>query len=99
MNYISDSLMVWRQATPHDLLDAKASFQFLTHPDTWTSSYADMDDALLDMMDREIEGVRVRYAGLASYDRRLLRERPERDEEFRQRRGKARNVQHPFRVK
>jgi hypothetical protein len=38
MSYISDSLMVWRQATPYDLLEAKASFQFLTHPDTWMSS-------------------------------------------------------------
>ena len=39
MTYISDSLMVWRQATPHDLLDGGVSFQFLTYPDTWTANY------------------------------------------------------------
>ena len=87
MNYISDSLMVWRQATPHDLLDSKASFQFLSHPDTWMSDYPNMDDALSAMMDHEIEGVRARYAGLARFYRRLLQERRERDKNFRKRRS------------
>jgi hypothetical protein len=100
MNYISDSLMVWRQATPHALLDAKVSFQFLSHPDTWMSSYANMDDALSDMLEREIEGVRARYAGLALYYRRLLQERRERDQDFRERRGQQiRKVQKPFQTK
>jgi hypothetical protein len=95
MTYISDSLMVWRQATPHDLLEAKASFQFLTHPDTWMSSYANMDDALAAMMDREVEAVRARYAQLTSYYRRLLRERSERDEQFRKRRLQSKNAPAP----
>jgi hypothetical protein len=99
MTYISDSLMVWRQATPHGLLEAKASFQFLTHPDTWMAGYANMDDALADMMDREVEKVRARYADLTSYYRRLLRERHERDEQFRQRRPWFKNAQAPSRAK
>jgi hypothetical protein len=99
MSYISDSLMVWRQATPHDLLEAKASFQFLTHPDTWMASYSNMDDALADMMDREAAAVRARYAELTSYYRRLLRERGERDEQFRKRRLQSKNAPAPFRTK
>jgi hypothetical protein len=99
MTYISDSLMAWRQATPHDLLEARASFQFLTHPDTWMSSYANMDEALADMMDREVKAVRARYAELTSYYRRLLRERAERDEQFRKRRLQSKNAPAPFRTK
>jgi hypothetical protein len=99
MTYVSDSLMVWRQATPHDLLQAKASFQFLSHPDTWVSSYANMDEALTDMMDREVEGVRARYAKLTSYYGRLLRERHERDENFRKRRLASKIEQVPLRTK
>jgi hypothetical protein len=87
MNYVSDSLMVWRQATPHDLLDSRASFQFLSHPDTWMSCYASMDDALSDIMEQEIEEVRGRYEKLARHYRRLLLERRERDERFRRRRN------------
>jgi hypothetical protein len=87
MTYVSDSLMVWRQATPHDLLDTRASFQFLSHPDTWMSCYASMDDALSDIMEQEIEDVRARYAELARHYRRLLLERHERDELFRRRRA------------
>jgi hypothetical protein len=87
MNYISDSLMVWRQAKPHDLLDSKASFQFLSHPSTWVSCYKSMDDALTHMMEDEISTIRARYAETTDYYRRLLRERPERDEHFRKRRS------------
>jgi hypothetical protein len=86
MTYVSDSLMVWRRATPHDLLDSRASFQFLSHPDTWMSCYASMDDALSDIMEQEIEDVRARYAELARHYRRLLLERRELDEQFRRRR-------------
>jgi hypothetical protein len=85
MTYISDSLMVWRQATPHDLLNSRASFQFLSHPDTWTSDYRSMDDALSDIMEQEIEAVRARYAELTRYYGRLLEERPKRDEHFKKR--------------
>ena len=87
MSYISDSLMVWRQATPHDLLDLKASFQFLSHPDTWASQYSSMDEALSAMMEDEVELVRARYAELARYYRQLLQERHERDKNFRTRRS------------
>jgi hypothetical protein len=95
MSYISDSLMVWRQATPHDLLDLKASFQFLSHPDTWTSDYRSIDDALSDMMEQEIENVRARYAELTGYYRRLLDERRKRDEHFKKSRGEpAKQIGH-----
>jgi hypothetical protein len=95
MSYISDSLMTWRQATPHDLLDLKASFQFLSHPDTWTSDYRSIDDALSDMMEQEIENVRARYAELTRYYRRLLDERRKRDEQFKKRHGEpAKQIGH-----
>jgi hypothetical protein len=95
MSYISDSLMVWRQATPHDLLDLKASFQFLSHPDTWTSDYRSIDDALSDMMEQEIDNVRTRYAELTGYYRRLLDERLERDEHFKKSSGEpAKQIGH-----
>jgi hypothetical protein len=89
MHYISDSLMVWRQAKPHDLLDKRASFQFLSHPDTWMSRYRSMDEALNSMMEEEISTIRVRYAEITDYYRTLLRERRERDEHFRKCRSEA----------
>jgi hypothetical protein len=58
-----------------------------------------MDDALADMMDREVGAVRARYAELTSYYRRLLRERGERDEQFRKRRLQSKNAPAPFRTK
>lgn len=87
MNYISDSLMMWRQATPHDLLDSKESFQFLSHPDTWESQYSSMDEALSAMMEDEVKVVRVRYTELTRYYKRLLQERNERDKNFWKRRS------------
>lgn len=88
MTYISDSLMVWRQATPHDLLDQRASFQFLTHPDTWMGSYENMGAALDAMMQAEIEAVENRYRDVKQYYERLLRERAERDRQFVERRNR-----------
>jgi len=67
-------------------LDARVSFQFLSHPDTWMSNYTDMDDALSDIMEQEIADIRARYAELAKHYRRLLLERQERDKGFRRRR-------------
>jgi hypothetical protein len=88
MTYISDSLMVWRQYTPHDLLDARASFQFLSHPDTWVSNYGSMENALSDMVQCEIGVLRARYAEVANYYAQLLVERRQRDEDFHKRRIK-----------
>jgi hypothetical protein len=87
MEYLSDSLMAWRQATPHDLLDRGASFQFLTHPDTWVASYRDMGEAMRAMLDEELAAVRVRYANATAYYQRLYAERAERDRGFRDRRA------------
>jgi hypothetical protein len=93
MTYISDSLMAWRQATPHDLLDRRASFQFLSHPDTWIGPYRDMGEALSNMMRDEMEAVRTRYETLTRYYETLIREREERDREFIERRSRpARDV-------
>ena len=66
MTYISDSLMAWRQATPHDLIDRRASFQLLTHPETWVDGYRHMGEALDGMMGEEIAAVRARYRSVAS---------------------------------
>jgi len=82
MTYISDSLMAWRQATPHDLLDRRASFQFLTHPDTWTGGYRDMGAALDAMMEAEVAAVRARYGAVKAYYETLIRERADRDRQF-----------------
>ena len=87
MTYISDSLMVWRQATPHDLLDSRTSFQFLTHPDVWIANYPNMGTALREMMEAECEVTRRRYAEVTEYYGKLLRERAERDDRFRERRN------------
>ena len=87
MTYISDSLMAWRQATPHDLLDRRASFQFLSHPETWLGDYADMGSALDALMQAEIEAVQTRYREVKRYYEKLLRERAVRDRQFLQQRS------------
>mgnify|MGYP003693838527 CR=1 FL=1 len=82
MTYISDSLMAWRQATPHDLIDRGASFQLLTHPETWAGNYRDMAEALAGMMNEEIEAIRARYRDVAAYYAALIETRAERDKLF-----------------
>jgi hypothetical protein len=89
MTYISDSLMAWRQATPHDLLDRGASFQLLTHPETWVGAYRDMAEALAGMMSEEIDTIRTRYRDVASCYADLIEKRAERDRHFRESRLKA----------
>jgi hypothetical protein len=86
MHYLSDSLMAWREATPHDLLDRGASFQLLTHPETWIGGYRDMGEALRGMMNEEIEAVRMRYRDVQSHYEMLIAARAERDRKFRERR-------------
>ena len=90
MTYISDSLMAWRQATPHDLLDRGASFQLLTHPETWAAAYGDMGAALAGMMEEEMAAVRTRYRDVAAYYEALIEQRAERDRQFRASRMRAR---------
>jgi hypothetical protein len=85
MTYISDSLMTWRQATPHDLLDKRVSFQFLSHPESWCATHRNMEDLLDDILKEESEGLRSRYSELTGYYRQLLAERQERDQRFRKR--------------
>jgi hypothetical protein len=87
MTYISDSLMAWRARTPHDLIDRRASFQLLTHPETWVGGYRHMGDALDGMLNEEIAAVRARYRSVASYYAKLIEERAERDRRFREARS------------
>lgn len=82
MTYISDSLMAWRQATPHDLLDRGASFQLLTHPETWIGAYRDMQEALDGMMQEELAEVRTRYERTAAHYAELYAQRTERDRQY-----------------
>ena len=89
MHYISDSLMAWREATPHDLLDRRGSFQLLTHPETWIGGYRDMAEALSGMMREEIEMVRMRYQDTRVHYMDLISSREERDRRFRERRTQA----------
>ena len=89
MSYLSDSLMVWRDATPLELLERRASFQFLTHPDTWVGGHPDIRAALLEMREQEIAAVRSRYDALIESYARLLAERAARDASFRGRRARG----------
>lgn len=89
MTYISDSLMAWREATPHDLLDRGASFQLLVHPETWVGGYGDMGEALAGMMAEEIDAIRSRYQDVASHYAELIDTRAERDQRFRESRLEA----------
>lgn len=82
MTYISDSLMAWRQATPHDLLERRVSFQLLTHPETWIGGYRDMQAALDGMMQEEIDAVRTRYEQTTAHYAALFAQRAERDRQY-----------------
>jgi hypothetical protein len=85
MTYISDSLMVWRQATPYDLLESRASFQFLMHPEVWRGNFSNMGEALLSLEKEELSRVSAGFTNLQSYYRKLLEERLERDLRFKAR--------------
>ena len=82
MTYISDSLMRWRQATPHDLLDSRSSFQLLTHPMKWVADFSDMDQALAFALHDEQQFLAQRSAQIAAYYRDLLSRRAELDAAF-----------------
>lgn len=89
MAYVSDSLMRWRQATPHEMLDRRASFQFLTHPLKWTAHPADLGA----MLDRALADEQARlaraYDEIREHYARLLRDRERLDAAFRAARGEA----------
>lgn len=89
LQYISDSLMAWRQATPHELLDAGDSFQFLTHPMKWVRAFTSMDQALDYACEQETTRLRQAYESTRAHYERLLRERTRLDQEFEQRRSGA----------
>ena len=82
MTYISDSLMAWRQATPHDLLDERRSFQLLTHPMTWSRAFGSMHDALQHALDEEVRELRRRNAEVEARYRWLLDNRARLDARF-----------------
>ncbi len=88
MTYISDSLMVWRQTTPYDLLDQQCSFQLLTHPMKWSSSFASMDEALQHALEEECRSLRMSYTEIARRYRKLLRDRSRLDADFQARRSR-----------
>jgi hypothetical protein len=92
MGYLSDSLMVWREARPLDWIERRASFQLLTHPENWTEGHPDLRAALLDLRDREIAALGARYDAVIESYARLLEQRAERDAGFRERRRAKRVV-------
>ncbi len=89
MSYLSDSLMTWRDTRPEELLDARASFQFLTHPENWTEGASDIGAVLGHLKRAALAATERRFNELAAYYERLLAERAERDRQFRARRGLA----------
>jgi hypothetical protein len=86
MHYVSDSLMAWRQVTPHDLLDQRESLQLLTHPETWTTHAQDVEEVLRTLLAEEIQAARLRYDRAIAYYAKIFGERAERDQAFRRRR-------------
>lgn len=87
MTYISDSLMAWRDTTPHDLLDAGRSFQFLAHPECWVASHRSMPDVFAALKQAEIQAVERRFDTTLDHYATLLRERTERDRQFKAKRA------------
>lgn len=88
MQYISDSLMRWRQATPGQLLERRASFQWLTHPLQWAHPPLESMEQALQQACRDHQRQTAAYfEALGHYYARLLRERAQRDAAFRQQRG------------
>lgn len=83
MHYISDSLMQWRGVTPDELLDRRASFQFLSHPMQWVHHESvDLNQALARAADEERRRVDRVYVDVGEYYQRLLRDRVELDRRF-----------------
>ncbi len=85
MTYISDSLMAWRQETPHDLLDRGRSFQLLTHPETWVGQHRHMGEAMAALVAANHREIDQLFGETAAYYRRLLDERAARDAAFKAR--------------
>ncbi|MEZ5666382.1 MAG: hypothetical protein R3F55_02905 [Alphaproteobacteria bacterium] len=83
VSYISDSLMHWRQATPHDLIAAGRAFQLLTHPECWTADHRSMLDCMGALREARIAETRHLFAETLDHYATLLRERAERDRRFR----------------
>lgn len=88
MTYISDSLLAWRQSTPHDLLDRRASFQLLTHPAKWAAPVAGLSEFLQRAFREECDALRERYEDVENHYADLLRRRDELDAAFRARRSR-----------
>jgi len=87
MTYISDSLMAWRQATPHDLVTQGRSFQLLTHPMKWCRSFNSLQEALDYAYLEEKNALCVNYAEITAKYEQLLRNRKLLDAQFRQQRN------------
>lgn len=82
MTYISDSLMAWRQARPHELLAARRSFQLLTHPETWTGTFASMEEALAQALAEECAALQTGFSAVEARYRWLLKNRARLDAAF-----------------
>ncbi|MCB9474472.1 MAG: hypothetical protein H6678_11725 [Candidatus Delongbacteria bacterium] len=87
MGYISDSLMAWRQATPLEWIEERRSFQFLTHPLTWSHQVNDLDQALDLAVAEEVQQLRAELARTRTLYHDLLAARERLDAEFRRSRG------------
>ena len=85
MTYISDSLMAWRQKTPHDLLDERTSFQLLTHPMKWSRTFSSMREALQHALEEEVRSMQQRNAEVEARYRWLLDNRERLDAQFKAR--------------
>jgi hypothetical protein len=82
MSYISDSLMAWRQARPHELIQQRQSFQLLTHPMKWSQACDSLTRALQFARDEECRVIQANYHQIAETYAELLRQRERLDREF-----------------
>jgi hypothetical protein len=68
-------------------LEQGKSFQFLTHPENWTESSADIPTLLQRLQEQEIGDIQDLYSDTGAYYQSLLADRSAKDRAFRERRS------------
>jgi hypothetical protein len=82
MTYVSDSLLVWRQWHPLELVERGRSLQLLTHPFKWAQATRDVEHAMRRAFHEECRALRRAYREASARYARLLRDRERLDAAF-----------------
>ena len=80
--YVSDSSMAWRDLNPIDLINANASFQFLTHPIWWMSNGVTQEAKFESFLKQEINDLTTKINSNLCYMKSVLAERHRFDKRF-----------------